>query len=89
MVPLQHEEVGRPPDRDRSQVLDSPATRAATDVTIATRSAAAIGCPSSASWRRATFISPSRLVDPDGSQSAPSATGIPAARAAPASVVEP
>ena len=79
VVPLQHER-GRPAARRRPipGARTSPATPAATDVTIATRSAAEIGCPSSASWRRATFISPSRLVDPDGSQSAPSATGIPA-----------
>ena len=56
---------------------------------MATRSAAVTGWPWRASSRRATFISASRLVDPDGSQSAPRATGIPAASASPASVVSP
>ena len=56
---------------------------------MATRSAAGTGWPCRASSRRATFISASRLVEPDGSQSAPSATGMPAAIASPASVVSP
>src|SRR6478736_5262390 len=80
--------AGRPTATD-PRCSESPATPAATEVTMATRSAAEIGWHSSASWRRATFISPRRLVDPDGSQSAPSATAIPEARAAPASVVDP
>ena len=56
---------------------------------MATSSAAGSGWPWRASSRRATFSSASRLVEPEGSQSAPSATGIPALSASPASVVSP
>ena len=66
-----------------------PAIPAAVDVTICTSSAAGSSRPCSASSRRATLSSASRLVEPDGSQSAPRPTGMPAASASAASVVSP
>jgi hypothetical protein len=64
-----------------------PAIDAATDVTIATSFLAVMGWPWRANSLRATFISASRLNEPDGIQSAPSATCMSAAMASPASVV--
>jgi hypothetical protein len=65
----------------------SPATSAATVVTISTSAFGVMARPCAASSARATFISASRLVDPLGSQSAPSATGTPTSRASAARVV--
>jgi hypothetical protein len=48
-----------------------PAIEAATDVTIATSFLAVMRWPWRPNSRRATFISASRLIEPDGIQSAP------------------